>query len=109
MAYKILGQAAPTNTSNMDLYTVPALSSAVVSTVMVSNTTATLATCRIFAVPSGGSASSSNAIVFDGPIEGNDFKAITVGITLAQGDKLVVQSGTSEALTFQAFGSEVSN
>jgi len=36
-----------------------------------------------------------------------DFTAITVGITLSATDVLTVQSGTADALTFQAFGSEV--
>lgn len=108
MAYKILGQSAPSSTSNVDMYTVPESSSAVISTVLVSNTTTTLTSCRIFAVPSGGTAGTSNAIVFDGPVEGNDFKAITVGITLGSGDKIVVRTSAEDSLTFQAFGSEVS-
>lgn len=107
-AYKILGQAAPADTSNADLYTVPPATSAVISTLMISNTTSAEATCRVFARQSGSAASTENAIIYDGPVSGNDFKAITVGITLAAADIITVQSGTADALTFQAFGSEVS-
>lgn len=105
--YKILGQSAPSNTSNADLYTVPAATSAVVSTLLVTNTTGTEATCRIFARVAGAAASTANAVIYDGAIPANDFKAITVGITLAATDVITVQSGTADALTFQAFGSEV--
>jgi hypothetical protein len=40
--YKVLGQAAPANTSNANLYTVPASTSAIVSTLVIANTTATI-------------------------------------------------------------------
>ena len=106
-SYKILGQAAPANTSNADLYTVPASTEAVISTLLVTNTTGTDATCRIFARAAGAAAAASNAIIYDGTVAANDFKAITVGITLAATDVISVQSGTGNALTFQAFGSEI--
>jgi hypothetical protein len=107
-SYKILGQAAPANTSNADLYTVPASTEAVISTLLVTNTTGTDATCRIFARVAGVAAATSNAIIYDGPVLGNDFQAITAGITLNATDIISVQSGTGNALTFQAFGSEIS-
>jgi hypothetical protein len=106
--YKILGQASPSSSENMDLYAVPGSASAVISTLMITNTGSEDATCRIFARKNGEAASTSNAIIYDGPIPGNDFKAITVGITLASADVITVQSGTADALTFQAFGSEIS-
>lgn len=105
--YKVLGQAAPADTNNADLYTVPASTQAVVSTLLVSNTTATDATCRIFVRVGGAAASTSNAVIYDGTVSPNDFVSITVGITLAAADIVTVQSGTANALTFQAFGSEV--
>lgn len=106
--YKILGQSAPSDTNNADLYTVPSATSAVVSTIMIANTTSTEATCRVFARVAGAAASTSNAIIYDGPVAANDFTAITVGITLGATDVLTVRSSAGDALTFQAFGSEVS-
>jgi len=105
--YKVLGQAAPADTANADLYTVPASTEAVVSTLLVTNTTAADATCRIFVRVAGAAAAASNAIIYDGTAGANDFVAITVGITLAATDVITVQSGTADALTFQAFGSEI--
>ena len=46
--YKILGQAAPADTNNADLYTVPSATEAIVSSIAVANVTATAATYRIY-------------------------------------------------------------
>lgn len=108
IAYKVLGQSAPADTSNADLYTVPIAKSAVVSTILVTNTTATAATCRIFIRVAGAAAATSNAVVYDATVAANDFTAVTVGFTLGATDAITVQSGTANALTFQAFGSEIS-
>ncbi len=106
--YKVLGQAAPADTSNANLYTVPAATSAVISTLHVANTTASAATCRIYVRINGAAAANNNAIVLNSPIPANGFLAITQGITLNAGDIITVQSGTANALTFHAFGSEIS-
>lgn len=105
--YKVLGQSAPSNTSNANLYTVPAATQAIVSTLLIANTTNASATCRVFVRINGAAAATSNAVVYDSPVAANDFTAVTVGITLGAGDIITVQSGTSNALTFHAFGSEV--
>ena len=107
-AYKILGQAAPANTSNADLYTVPSSTQTVVSTIAIANTAASSALGRIFVVPSAGSASTANAIVYDYSFEGNSTVTLTLGITLTTGDKIIVRSATANVLTFHAFGSEIS-
>jgi hypothetical protein len=106
--YKILGQSAPANTSNADLYTVPSSTQTIVSTVAIANTAASSALGRIFVVPSAGSASTANAIVYDYSFESNSTVTLTLGITLTAGDKIIVRSGTANALTFHAFGSEIS-
>jgi len=105
--YKVLGQAAPADTNNADLYTVPASTSTVVSTLLVTNTTGTDATCRIFVRVAGAAAGTANAVIYDATVGANDFVAMTMGVTLAATDVISVQSGTADALTFQAFGSEI--
>jgi hypothetical protein len=105
--YKVLGQSAPTDTANANLYTVGAGKSAVVSTILVTNTTGTAATCRLFVRVAGATAAASNAVIYEASVPANDFKAITIGVTLAATDILTVQSGTANSLTFQAFGSEI--
>ena len=105
--YKILGQAAPDDTSNADLYTVPSATQAVISNIHIANVTAAAVAAKVYVVPAAGSASDANIFVPDSPITANGFLSLTVGITLGAGDKLVVRSATGAALTFHAFGSEV--
>lgn len=106
--YKILGQSGPANTSNANLYTVPASTSAIISTLAIANTTATAATARVFARIAGAAAATTNAILYDVSIPANSTAAFTLGMTLDTTDIITVQTGTANALTFTAFGSEIS-
>ncbi len=106
--YKVLGQSAPADTNNANLYTVPSSTSAVVSSIVVTNTTSLSATFRIFARIGGAAAATSNAIAYDLTLAPSSTKIFTIGITLATTDIITVRSGTANALTFSAFGSEIS-
>jgi hypothetical protein len=106
--YKVLGQSAPANTSNTDLYTVPTARSAVISTLSITNDTASAATARIFIRVGGAAASLTNALVYDTSFAANSTTALTFGITLAATDIITVQTSVANALTFMAFGSEIS-
>lgn len=106
--YKVLGQSAPATTANADLYTVGAGKSAIVSTLAIANVTASNATARVFVRVAAAAAATSNALVYDGVFLANSTTTLTLGITLAATDVVTVQSGTGSALTFQAFGSEIS-
>lgn len=106
--YKVLGQSAPASTANADLYTVGAGKSAVMSTISITNVTGTAATARVFVRVAGATAAISNAIVYDASFAANSTTALTLGMTLAATDIVTIQSGTANALTFQAFGSEIS-
>jgi hypothetical protein len=108
ITYKILGQAAPANTSNANLYTVPAATQTVISTIAVSNNSRFGATGRIFVRPAGAAAALSNAIVYDTTFAGNSVTTLTLGITVGATDVITVQSGLADSLTFHAFGSELS-
>lgn len=109
-AYAILGQSAPTGVSNADLFSVTTAHSYVVSTIVVANTTTSAATYRVFARKAGAAAGASNAIVYDSTVPGNSTVTLTLGVTLngTAGDLLTVRSGTANALTFTAFGSDIS-
>ena len=106
VTYKVLGQSAPTNTANTDLYTVGAGKSAIVSTLTVTNDTVNAATAQIYVRVAGATASLSNALVFNTSFPANSVTGLTLGITLAATDVLTVQSGTANAITFMAFGQE---
>jgi hypothetical protein len=106
--YKVLGQSAPADTSNANLYTVPAATSAVVSTISITNDSAAAATGRVFIRIAGAAAGLTNALVYDTSFAANSTTALTFGITLAATDVITVQTGTANSLTFMAFGSEIS-
>lgn len=105
--YKILGQAAPADTNNANLITVGASKSQIISTLAIANTTGTDATCRVFVRIAGATAAASNAILYDVNILKNSIAAFTLGITLAATDIVTIRSGTANALTFTAFGTEI--
>ena len=107
-AYKVLGQSAPDNTSATTLYTVPSATSAVVSTLHVANVTGTAATATVYIRVAGATAADSNALFKSLSVPANSIYAFTEGITLATTDVITVQTGTANALTFMAFGSEIS-
>jgi hypothetical protein len=105
--YKILGQAAPANTSNAYLYTVGAGKEAIVSSIAIANVTGSDATYRIYIRAAGAAAADANALTKDVTATANTTTTIGIGITIAATDVITVQSGTANALTFHAFGTEV--
>jgi hypothetical protein len=105
--YKVLGQSAPSATTNTDLYTVPSAISAVVSTIVVANRAATAATFRIAIRPAGATISNEHYIAYDSTVAANDSITLTLGISLATTDVITVYGSTAN-LSFNAFGVEVS-
>ncbi|CAB4178740.1 hypothetical protein UFOVP1033_8 [uncultured Caudovirales phage] len=105
--YKVLGQSNPAATTNTTLYTVPASTSAVVSTITVCNQASSAATYRIAIRPAGASAAAQHWIVYGATVAASDSTALTLGITLATTDVITVYASTA-TLSFSAFGSEIS-
>ena len=106
-SYKILGQTEPADTTNADLYTVPSNTEAIVSTIIVSNSTSGETAFRIFIREDGAAAGTENAIAYDTIIGANTQVAFTLGLTLSSTDIISVRSSTGGALAFSAFGSEL--
>jgi glucose-6-phosphate dehydrogenase assembly protein OpcA len=105
-AYKIIGQSAPAATTETDLYTVPAATETIVSTIVVANRSATDATFRISVAPNGAATANSHYIAYDLSCGGNGINAFTFGITLNATDKIRVYASSAN-LTFSAFGTEI--
>jgi hypothetical protein len=105
--YKTLGQAAPAATTSTDLYTVPAATSAIISTIVVTNRAATDATFRISQSLTGAALTDKDYLVYDTRVPGAGFITLTLGVTMATTDKLRVY-GSSADLSFNAFGTELS-
>ena len=111
IAYKVLGQAAPTTNANTNLITVGAGKEQIISTLTITNVTSASINARVFVRIAGAAAGLSNAIIYDASIAGNSVAAFTLGITLAATDVLTVRSSLGigqESLVFTAFGSEIS-
>jgi glucose-6-phosphate dehydrogenase assembly protein OpcA len=106
--YKVLGQSNPTAATLTTLYTVPASTSAVVSTVTVANLTGVANTFRIAVRPAGAAVANQHYIAYDIAIAASDTTTLTLGMTLATTDVLSVYGGASSSLAFAAFGSELS-
>jgi hypothetical protein len=105
--YKVLGQSAPSATTATTLYTVPAATSAVISTVTVCERGGAAGTFRIAVRPAGAALANQHYISYDVAIAAYSTVALTLGITLATTDVITVYASSAN-LTFNAYGSEIS-
>lgn len=103
---KILGQATGTVTATA-VYTVPALTSTVISSIIICNTSATGTTATVVISKAGEALSTKQYILYNQNIEANSTFTLTVGITLAATDIIKVLS-PSTSVAFNIFGMEVS-
>lgn len=104
--YKVLGQSAPSATTDTTLYTVPSATSAVCSTLVVCNRGTGSSTFRVAIRPAGASISNQHYIAYDNYVAGSDSIFLTLGITLATTDVVTIYSSTAD-LSFSLFGSEI--
>lgn len=104
--YKNLGQAAPLATSETTLYTVPAATSAIASSLTVCNRSASTDKFRFSVSVGGGATATKDYLYYDLTINGNDTFTATLGITLATGDVVRVYAGTAN-LSFSLWGSQI--
>ena len=104
--YKVLGQSAPLATTATTLYTVPAATETVVSTISIANRAAAADSFRIAVRPNGATLANEHFIAYDVTINANDTTVITIGLTLDATDVITVYAGTDD-LSFGVFGSEI--
>ena len=105
--YKVLGQSAPSATTNTDVYTVGSGKSAVVSTITVCNRSAVAVTYRIAIRVAGAAIANEDYLAYDATVPANDSINLTLGITLAATDVVTVYASTAN-FSFNIFGSEIS-
>ena len=105
--YKILAQSAPAATTENNLYTVPAATSAIISTLTVANRGTDLATYRVYVAIAGAATTNAQYLVYDANLAGNASVALTLGITLAATDVLRVYASSAN-FSFNAFGTQLS-
>lgn len=106
VTYKCLGQAAPNATTETTLYTVPASTSAVSSSVSVCNRSGVATTFRVSVSVGGGATANKDYLYYDLPLNGNDTFTATVGLTLAAGDIVRCYAGTAN-VSFAIWGTQI--
>jgi len=105
--YKVLGQSSPAATTETALYTVPAATSAIGSSIIIANRGTSVATFRVSIAVGGAATSNKDYIYYDLPIGANDTFIATIGITLATTDVVRVYASNTN-LSFSLYGSEIS-
>ena len=105
-AYKVLGQSAPSATTNTDVYTVPSSTETVVSTIIIANRAASAGSFRIAVRPDGAAVSNVHYIAYDVAIPANDSTTLTLGITLNAAD-VVTAYCSSANMSINIFGTEI--
>lgn len=107
LTYKVLGQAAPSATTETDLYTVPASTQTVVSSITIANRSSTAAaTYRVSSSVAGAATANKDYIAYDATIAPNGIVILTIGMTLGAADKIRVYASTAN-LSISAYGSEI--
>ena len=104
--HKILGQANPAATTLTTVYTVPAATQAIVSTLSVCNTGSTATTYRIAVRPAGASVATQHYVAYDVALPANDTATLTLGVTLATTDVVSVYAASAN-VAFHCYGVEI--
>jgi hypothetical protein len=105
--YKVLGQSNPSATTATTLYTVPAATQTIVSTITVCNQTSTAGTYRVAVRVAGAALAAAQYVAYDVSLPGNATDTLTLGVTLGATDVITVYASAA-TFSFNAFGSELS-
>lgn len=108
--YKILAQSSPSSTAIANVYTVPAATNTVISTLMICNRATVNASYNIAVVGAGAAIANQHYVAFNSVVPANDSIALTVGMSLGATDNIAVQANTTGVnnLGFTLFGTELS-
>jgi hypothetical protein len=102
---KILAQSNPAATTLTGIYTVPALTSSVISSITICNRSSTGTSFRLSVAIAGAADANQQYLVYDAPIDGNDTISMTLGIGMATTDVFRVYAAAA-TLSFNLFGAE---
>lgn len=101
--FKVLGQVAPAAATLTTLYTVPAATQIVASSIVVCNRDAGLAAVRVSVAVAGAADSVEQYVAYDSLLPGNDTIAMVLGVTMSATDVMRVYASTI-FLSFSLFG-----
>ena len=106
-SYKILGQAHLTTTSDTDLYTCPASTETIISTMIVANIGTAATSFNIALREDGDTLANKHYIAKDVPVAASDSTTLTLGMALEATDVVTVAAGDADLLSFNLFGAEI--
>jgi hypothetical protein len=106
--YKVLGQEALPAVTATTVYTVPAATEAIISTIVIANRAAAANTFRIAVRPDAATLANKHYLAYDVPIAANDSTTLTLGITMDAGDIITAYGGASSEISVNVFGTEIS-
>ena len=104
--YKVLGQSALAATTNTNVYTVPASTEAVISSITVANRTGSPVTYRVAIRPNGDVLANEHYLAYDVTVNGNDTTILTIGLTINAAD-VVTCYASAASLSIGVYGSEI--
>ena len=104
--YKILGQSNPAATTLTDIYTVPANAEAVVSTIVICNTTSSNSKIRVAVAIAGAGDILAQYLLYDIKVLRNDTLKLTIGMSLSAADVIRAFSDITN-VAFNVFGTEI--
>lgn len=107
VSYKVLGQSAPSATTDTTLYTVPSATETVVSTIVVCNRGGSSGSYRIAVRPDGASLANEHYVAYDTAISPNSTETWSIGATANASDVITVYASSAD-FSFSVFGSEIS-
>lgn len=102
---QIQGTAAITTYDT--LYSTGASTTAVISSILITNTSASSGTYRIAIMGSAGTPSAQHWLVYDGAVAGKDTIVLTLGVALGN-TQFIRVSSSANTITFSAYISEIS-
>lgn len=105
--YKVLGQSAPAANTTANVYTVPAATQAVVSSIVVTNRNNNAnITYRLAVQPAGAALANQHYIAYDSTLTALDSVALSLGVSMGNTDVLSVYAGNAN-VSFSVFGVEI--
>lgn len=105
--YKLLGSATP-DTTGTTLYTVPAGTQTVASSLIVTNLSAAAASFSVaIKTSAGGTLGDNNYIAFNTNVPANDSVVMALGLSLSS-SYVVLATGSTAKVAFNLFGAEIS-
>jgi hypothetical protein len=103
--YKVLAQIEPAATTQTTLYTVPAVTEAIVSTLVVCNRGAA-ATYRVAIRGAGAALADKHYVAYEANLGAGESEFMTAGFALDAGTIIAVYASHAD-VAFSVFGSEI--